>query len=76
MSRNDWTNENTWRVAVQITNTPELKQLAQCCGHGTYLEFLSRAGLEFLVGSVPWYDESLNVNELNRLVDSLHRGEI
>jgi hypothetical protein len=76
MKQHHWTNENTWRVALQIKNTPELYQLAQRCHKaGTYLEFLSITQLDLLAGSVPWYDESLNVVELNELVHDIRRGE-
>ena len=69
-----WKNEQTWRVALQLRNTPELYQTAQRCREGTYLEFLSRAPLDQLTGGVAWWDESLDVTALNNLVRELRTG--
>ena len=74
-SYNGWTNYETWNVALWIQNDVGLYNLAKQYRHYGYVEFAASMHHDFDSYKTPdgvrWDDESLDVDELNEMMEDL-----
>ena len=70
---NGWTNYETWNVALWLQNDPGFYDMARMYRHHGY-KSLSHMLMELIPTTpdgVKWYDENLNICELNEMMEEL-----